>query len=166
MVFLLFIGFFSFFVFFYPDYLGHYDNYIEANPLVTPSHIVPEWYLLPFYAILRSIPNKLLGVIALILAILILALLPFNFTNEIRNARNCIYSKTLLYLFVGNVVFLGWLGAQPAIYPYNILGALASIFYFLWLITPSFNYTLSIFHMIKKSVKKYIFKKIQGSKKS
>jgi len=146
--FLLFICFFSFFVFFYPDYLGHYDNYIEANPLVTPSHIVPEWYLLPFYAILRSIPNKLLGVIALILAILILIILPFNFTDDIRNTRQCILSKTSLYLFVGNVVFLGWLGAQPAIYPYNILGAISSIFYFSWLIIPSIYYHKIIKNLI------------------
>jgi len=76
LAFLLFISLFSFFVFFYPNALGHADNYIPANPLVTPPHIVPEWYFLPFYAILRSIPDKLGGVVAMVSAILILLLLP------------------------------------------------------------------------------------------
>jgi ubiquinol-cytochrome c reductase cytochrome b/c1 subunit len=73
---LLLIIFFSLFVTFSPNLLGHSDNYIEANPMVTPAHIVPEWYFLPFYAILRSIPHKLGGVVAMIFAIVVLALLP------------------------------------------------------------------------------------------
>jgi len=73
---ILFLIFFSFFIYFLPNILGHSDNYIEANPMVTPTHIVPEWYFLPFYAILRSIPHKLGGVIAMLFSILILALLP------------------------------------------------------------------------------------------
>jgi quinol-cytochrome oxidoreductase complex cytochrome b subunit len=72
----IFIMFFSLFAYFFPNALGHSDNYIEANPMVTPAHIVPEWYFLPFYAILRSIPHKLGGVIAMIFAIVVLALLP------------------------------------------------------------------------------------------
>nr|AMN87275.1 apocytochrome b [Pyropia endiviifolia] len=80
-----FIVFFSFFVYFSPNLLGHPDNYIEANPMVTPAHIVPEWYFLPFYAILRSIPHKLGGVICMIFAIVILALLPWIHSTEIRS---------------------------------------------------------------------------------
>jgi quinol-cytochrome oxidoreductase complex cytochrome b subunit len=72
----LFLALFSLFLYFFPNILGHSDNYIEANPMVTPTHIVPEWYFLPFYAILRSIPHKLGGVIAMLLSILILAALP------------------------------------------------------------------------------------------
>jgi ubiquinol-cytochrome c reductase cytochrome b subunit len=78
--------FFSFFVFFSPNTLGHSDNYIPGNPMVTPEHIVPEWYFLPAYAILRSIPNKLLGVLALFAAILVLFVLPFVNTSEIRSS--------------------------------------------------------------------------------
>src|SRR5690606_35536005 len=85
--FLGFATFFSFFVFFYPNLLGYSDNYIPANPLVTPAHIVPEWYFLPFYAILRSIPNKLGGVLAMMRAILILLLLPLINTSEVRSSR-------------------------------------------------------------------------------
>jgi len=80
---LLFV--FSLFVFFSPNTLGHSDNYIPGNPLVTPAHIVPEWYFLPAYAILRSIPNKLIGVLALFAAILVLFVLPLVSTAEIRS---------------------------------------------------------------------------------
>jgi len=85
--FLIFIFFFCFFVFFYPNILGHSDNYIVANPLVTPAHIVPEWYFLPFYAILRSIPDKLGGVVAMISAILILLLIPIINLSEVRSSK-------------------------------------------------------------------------------
>jgi len=87
LAFFLLIAFFSFFVFFYPNALGHSDNYIPANSLVTPPHIVPEWYFLPFYAILRSIPDKLGGVVAMVSAILVLLLLPIINTSEIRSSK-------------------------------------------------------------------------------
>jgi ubiquinol-cytochrome c reductase cytochrome b subunit len=83
--FAVFAVFFSFFIFFAPNYLGHPDNYIQANPMVTPAHIQPEWYFLPSYAILRSIPDKLLGVIALFASLLILLVLPFVHTARIRS---------------------------------------------------------------------------------
>jgi len=95
--FLILIFFFSFFVFFYPNVLGHSDNYIPANPLVTPPHIVPEWYFLPFYAILRSIPDKLGGVVAMISAILTLLLLPVINTSEIRSSK---FRPFFWYLFL------------------------------------------------------------------
>ena len=85
--FFFFLSLFLFFITFHPNVLGHSDNYIPANALVTPAHIVPEWYFLPFYAVLRSIPDKLLGVIAMFLAIVALALLPFLNTSFIRNTK-------------------------------------------------------------------------------
>jgi len=94
--FFIFIFFFAFFVFFYPNLLGHPDNYIPANPLVTPAHIVPEWYFLPFYAILRSIPDKLGGVVAMISAILVLLLLPVINTSKVRSSN---LDQFLLLLF-------------------------------------------------------------------
>jgi ubiquinol-cytochrome c reductase cytochrome b subunit len=84
--FIAFILFFSYFVFFAPNALGHSDNYIPANPMVTPEHIVPEWYFLPSYAILRSIPDKLMGVLALFASILVLLLLPFINSSSVRSS--------------------------------------------------------------------------------
>ena len=95
----LFVLFFSWFVFFAPDYLGHADNYIEANPLSTPPHIVPEWYYLPFYAILRAIPSKLGGVVAMFSAILILAFVPWLDTSRVKSTKyRPIYKLFLLVL--------------------------------------------------------------------
>jgi len=85
--FLLLVILFTFFVYFYPNALGHSDNYIPANPMSTPAHIVPEWYFLPFYAILRSIPDKLGGVVAMISAILVLLVIPFSNTSEVRSSK-------------------------------------------------------------------------------
>ena len=130
----LFILFFSIFIYFYPNTLGHPDNYIEANPMVTPAHIVPEWYFLPFYAILRSIPHKLGGVIAMISAILILAILPWVHSTEIRSSR----FRPLYRLFYYSIVFccliLGWIGGMPVEEPYVLIGQIASIYYFLYFI--------------------------------
>ena len=97
MVFGFFIYFFIF-VFFYPNVLGHPDNYIPANPMVTPTHIVPEWYFLPFYAILRSIPEKLMGVVSLLNSILVLLIVPFVFQNDK-------LIKVLFILFIINFFF-------------------------------------------------------------
>jgi ubiquinol-cytochrome c reductase cytochrome b subunit len=122
--------FFAFFIYFNPNVLGHSDNYIPANPLVTPAHIVPEWYFLPFYAILRSIPNKLGGVIAMIGAILILLLLPILHTSDIRSSSFRPIQKKLFWLFVADVLLLGWIGGQPVEDPYVFVGQIATIFYF------------------------------------
>jgi ubiquinol-cytochrome c reductase cytochrome b subunit len=84
-------------VFFNPNVLGHSDNYIEADPLVTPAHIVPEWYFLPYYAILRGIPNKLLGVIAMVASILVLLVLPFNTTSLVRSSAYRPIFRTLFW---------------------------------------------------------------------
>jgi len=132
--FLLFIFIFSFFLFFYPNALGHSDNYIMANPLVTPPHIVPEWYFLPFYAILRSIPNKLGGVVAMVFAILILVFLPLINFSKIRSSKfRPIFSFFYWFLFV-DFLILGWIGQKPVESPFIEVGMFATAFYFIFFI--------------------------------
>nr|YP_008474922.1 apocytochrome b [Candida tetrigidarum]AGS44159.1 apocytochrome b [Candida tetrigidarum] len=126
----VFILAFSLFVFFSPNTLGHPDNYIPANPMVTPPSIVPEWYLLPFYAILRSIPDKLGGVIAMFGAILILLTLPYTDRSIIRGNTFKILSKLAFYLFVFNFILLGNLGQLHVEVPYIVLGQFATLYYF------------------------------------
>jgi len=134
LAFLVLILFFSFFLFFAPNVLGHSDNYIPANPLVTPPHIVPEWYFLPFYAILRSIPDKLGGVAAMIGAILVLGLLPvFNF-SEIRSSKFRPIFSSFFWLFTINFLILGWIGQKPVESPYIEIGMGATLFYFVFLL--------------------------------
>jgi quinol-cytochrome oxidoreductase complex cytochrome b subunit len=108
-VFLLFLAAFIFFV---PNMLGHTDNYIPANRLVTPNHIVPEWYYLPFYAILRSVPSKLFGVILLFGGILVWAFLPWLDTSYVRSARFRPIFRQLFFVFAFVCLALGWCGAQ------------------------------------------------------
>lgn len=138
----IFFIIFSLFVYFVPNYLGHPDNYIPANPLVTPSHIVPEWYFLPFYAILRSIPHKLGGVLAMVLSIAILYLLPFLHTNETRSSMFRPLYKKVFWLLVVDCLILGWIGGSPVEAPYYQIGQIATIFYFLYFIViiPSIGY--------------------------
>ena len=126
----VFMILFSYFVFFAPNVLGHADNYIPANPLVTPAHIVPEWYLLPFYAILRAVPDKLGGVIAMVGAIFILFVLPWLDTSKIRSARYRPLFKQFFLIFVVNCLVLGYLGAMPAEGVYITLARICTIYYF------------------------------------
>ncbi|HWV82421.1 MAG TPA: cytochrome b N-terminal domain-containing protein [Hyphomicrobiaceae bacterium] len=121
---------FAWFVFFAPDYLGHADNYIPANPLVTPPHIVPEWYFLPFYAILRAIPSKLGGVIAMFSAILILIFIPWLDTSRVRSARYRPIFKWFLWLFFFSVLALGYLGGKPAEGVYVTWARVFTVYYF------------------------------------
>jgi ubiquinol-cytochrome c reductase cytochrome b/c1 subunit len=114
----VFLLLFAWFVFFMPDYLGHADNYTPANPLVTPPHIVPEWYFLPFYAILRAIPSKLGGVIAMVSAVLILLFVPWLDTSRVRSAKYRPWYKIAFWAFAFTCVALGWLGSKPAEQPY------------------------------------------------
>jgi ubiquinol-cytochrome c reductase cytochrome b subunit len=125
---------FSFFVFFYPNALGHSDNYIPANPLSTPAHIVPEWYFLPFYAILRSIPDKLGGVVAMISAILVLLLLPVINTSKIRSSKFRPIFGVAYWFLVSDFLLLGWIGQKPVESPYIEIGMGATVFYFLFLL--------------------------------
>ncbi len=123
---------FSFVVFFYPNVLGHSDNYIPANPLVTPPHIVPEWYFLPFYAILRSIPDKLGGVVAMVGAILILLTLPITSTPVLfRSAKFRPLYSFFYWLFVLDFLLLGWIGQKPVEEPFIFLGMVSTLIYFL-----------------------------------
>jgi ubiquinol-cytochrome c reductase cytochrome b subunit len=126
-----FLVLYAWMTFFVPNYLGHPDNYIEANPLVTPPHIVPEWYFLPFYAILRAIPNKLLGVIALFLSILITAALPWLDTSKVRSGTYRPLFRRFYWVFVAVCIGLGYLGAQPAEGVYLWAARLLSFYYFL-----------------------------------
>lgn len=102
------------FVFFAPNYLGHPDNYVKANPLVTPEHIVPEWYFLPFYAILRAIPDKLGGVIAMFAAVFVLFVLPWLDTCKVKSAKFRPVFKWFFWLFVIDCFVLGYAGSKPA----------------------------------------------------
>jgi ubiquinol-cytochrome c reductase cytochrome b subunit len=118
---IVFLAVYFYFVFYIPNFLGHPDNYIEANPLKTPAHIVPEWYFLPFYAILRAITfnigpidSKLGGVLAMFGSIAVLFLLPWLDTSRVRSAVYRPWYKMLFWLFVINAIFLGWLGSRPA----------------------------------------------------
>ncbi|AXO13679.1 MULTISPECIES: cytochrome b [Thalassospira] len=141
----VFLIFFSVFVFFAPDFLGHPDNYIPANPLVTPPHIVPEWYFLPFYAILRSIdftifgiPAKLLGVLAMFASIVILFVIPWLDTSKVRSSKFRPVYKWFFWLFVIDTFILGYCGAKaPDDYFLGIpglkvivMGQLSTLYYF------------------------------------
>lgn len=148
-----------------PNALGHPDNYVEANPLVTPEHIVPEWYFLPYYAMLRSVPNKILGIIILISAILILLIFPFfiskkfilpitkkldkqasfNLDNKFNRSKLTFFGKFkwtiwrlrmvyLFWIFISDFILLGKIGARPVEYPYDKVGLILTITYFLYFI--------------------------------
>jgi len=132
--FLIFLFIFGVLVFFYPNLLGHSDNYIPANPLVTPAHIVPEWYFLPFYAILRSIPDKLGGVVAMIGSILILLALPLLNTSEIRSTKYRPLFGFFYWFLALDFLILGWIGQKPVETPYIEVGMVATAFYFIFFI--------------------------------
>jgi ubiquinol-cytochrome c reductase cytochrome b subunit len=119
-------------VFFYPNLLGHSDNYIPADPMVTPASIVPEWYLLPFYAILRSIPNKLLGVVAMFGSLLILLILPLTDLSRVRGSTFRPAMKLFFWFFVVDFIILMWIGSQHPTEPYVSIGQVATAFYFAW----------------------------------
>ena len=126
----MFIFVLSLFVFFMPNYLGDSENYVMANPMATPAAIVPEWYLLPFYAILRSIPNKLLGVIAMFSAILAIMLLPITDLGRSKGLQFRPLSKIAFWFFVANFLVLMQLGAKHVESPFIELGQISSVLYF------------------------------------
>lgn len=125
-----FLILFAWFVFFLPDYLGHSDNYREANPLVTPPHIVPEWYFLPFYAILRAIPDKLGGVVLMFSSIAILVFIPWLDRSHVRSASYRPIYKWFFWLFAISCLALGYLGAMPAEEPYVFWARVFTVYYF------------------------------------
>jgi ubiquinol-cytochrome c reductase cytochrome b subunit len=122
----------SIFVFYMPNLLGDSENYIVANPMQTPPAIVPEWYLLPFYAILRSIPNKLLGVLAMFSAIFILLIMPLTDMSRSRGIQFRPLSKIAFFVFVANFIILLLLGAKHVESPFIELGQISTILYFLY----------------------------------
>ena len=122
----------SVFVFFMPNILGDSENYVMANPMQTPPAIVPEWYLLPFYAILRSIPNKLLGVIAMFSALLVLLTLPFTDLSRSRGAQFKPFTKVVFWIFVSNFLLLMVLGAKHVEDPFIEVGQVSTALYFLY----------------------------------
>jgi len=130
--FLVFILIFMFFLFTFPNILGHPDNYIEANPLVTPAHIVPEWYFLPWYAVLRAIPDKLGGVIAMVSAIGVMGLLPWLDTSKIRSNVFRPIWKQFTWFLVGDFFLLMYVGAMPAEGLWIWLGRIGTGYWFLY----------------------------------
>ena len=126
----LFIIVLSIFVFFMPNMLGDSENYVMANPMQTPPAIVPEWYLLPFYAILRSIPNKLLGVIAMLTAILALLTMPFTDLSRFRGLQFRPLSKIAFFIFIANFLILMQLGAKHVESPFIEFGQISTFLYF------------------------------------
>ncbi len=140
------ITFYILIVFFAPNFLGHSDNYINANPLVTPTHIVPEWYFLPFYAILRAVPNKVGGVIAMLSAILILFILPFIDQNSVKSPRFRPFLQTWFWLFVFNFILLGYLGGQVAEEPFITASQVSAGFYFIYF------FSLPILNIVSKFI--------------
>lgn len=131
---ILFLMIFSYFVFFDPNVLGHPDNYIRANPLVTPAHIVPEWYFLPFYAILRSVPDKLGGVLLMLASILCLIYLPFIGGTETRSNMFKPLQRKGFWYFAVCALLLGWIGGKPIEYPFYELGQFITLFYFVYIL--------------------------------
>nr|QZL38959.1 cytochrome b [Lixus subtilis] len=121
-----------------PYLLGDPDNFVPANPLVTPIHIQPEWYFLFAYAILRSIPNKLGGVIALILSIAILYILPFTNKKKYQSTQFYPMNKILFWMLVANIILLTWIGARPVEDPYILTGQILTVSYFLYYIMNPF----------------------------
>ena len=126
----LFSVLFGYFIFYDPDVLGHPDNYIKANPLQTPPHIVPEWYFLPFYAILRAIPSKLGGVIAMFGSIFVLFLLPWLDRAKTRSARFRPLFRQFFFIFLAVCIGLGYLGGQSPEGVYLILARIFTFYYF------------------------------------
>jgi ubiquinol-cytochrome c reductase cytochrome b/c1 subunit len=126
----VFFMFFAFWLFFAPNYLGHAINYQQADPLVTPAHIVPEWYYLPFYAILRAVPDKLGGVIAMFASILILFALPWLDTSKVRSGNYRPLFKGFFWIFAAVCVGLGYLGSRPAEGLYVVFSQILTVYYF------------------------------------
>jgi len=143
--FLILLIIYSIFTLYYSNVLGHSDNYIEANPMVTPTHIVPEWYFLPFYAMLRSIPDKLGGVLCMGASLVILFFLPYLSLNVSTPVKYRLVYIFFCALLMSVFLFLGWIGAQPVEPLYVVLGSLSTIYYFLF-----FLFVIPILNILQK----------------
>ena len=121
---------FAWLIFYQPNYLNHADNYVPANPAVTPAHIVPEWYFLPFYAILRAVPDKLGGVILMFGSVLILAFAPWLDTSRVRSANYRPIYRQFFWVFVAVTFLLGWLGSKPPEGGYVLAARICTVYYF------------------------------------
>lgn len=152
--FVLALSLLLFLVFFYPNLLGHSDNYIPANPLVTPTHIVPEFYLLPFYALLRSIPNKTLGVLALLSAILVLLLLPFIHLGLVHTSLFRPVYRVFLYIFFAVFLILMYLGQAVPSEPFITIGQILGVYYFTFFIIliPLISFVETFFYILLNKV--------------
>ena len=172
----VFAIFFALFVFFMPNALGHPDNYTEANPLVTPAHIVPEWYFLPFYAILRATPDivipftnvilieaKLAGVIAMFGSIGLLFVLPWLDTSRVRSARFRPVYKMLFWIFLADCVLLGYVGGNPPQGVFIVLGRVATTIYFLFFLSLPFIGWFERPRPLPESIAKAVLKGEGGS---
>ena len=163
--FFIFVWVFSFFVIYAPNYMGHPDNYIEANPLVTPAHIVPEWYFLPFYAVLRTIPDKLGGVVLMVVAIFVLALLPIVDTSVFRSNFFKPLNIWFFWYFFADSLSLGWIGQEIVESPFIEMANFVTSSYFLYFIpmlpligfleNAVINYELAIIHKDEYSDKDF-----------
>lgn len=132
----MFLGL-SYLIFFIPNVLGDAENFIKANPMVTPVHIMPEWYFLFAYAILRAIPNKLGGVLALVASIIALIFLPILHSKKVKGITHKPLSKIFYWMFMANFVFLTWIGSKAVEDPFIFLGQISSLFYFFYLLILS-----------------------------
>ncbi len=162
--FFIFVLIFSFFVIYSPNYLGHPDNYIEANPLVTPAHIVPEWYFLPFYAVLRTIPDKLGGVALMGIAIVVLALLPVVDTSYFRSSFFKPLNLWFFWFFFCDAFSLGWIGQEIVESPFIEMANFVTFSYFAYFLIQlpivGFieNAIVDRMYWIKSKKKKFKFK--------
>lgn len=149
-IFIFIIGL-SLFVFFMPNVLGDSENYIMANPMQTPAAIVPEWYLLPFYAILRSIPNKFLGVVTMFAALLIILILPYTDLGKTKGLQYRPINKAVFWMFVLNFLILLQLGAKHVESPYIELGQISTVLYFSYFlfILPGLSLIENVFSYLK-----------------
>lgn len=154
----VFLIIYFYFVFYKPNYLGHPDNYIEANPMVTPEHIVPEWYMLPFYAILRAIPSKLGGVVAMLSSILILFVLPWLDKSKVISGSYRPTFKIFYWVFIFNAMLLGYLGSQPPEGIFLWASRISTFFYFSYFLLAlpalsKFEKTLPVPNSISEATK-------------
>ena len=123
---------FGILVFYFPNTLNHPDNYVPADSLKTPPHVVPEWYFLPFYAILRSIPHKAAGIIAMLGSILVLFLIPFTNTSYVRNTTFRPIFKIFFWLFIADFLILTWIGQKPVRKAFIFVGQIATVYYYVF----------------------------------